>query len=227
MKQIMTKLLNIQKEINPIVKDSTNPFFKSKYFDINKLLETIKPILHSHEVVLLQPLTAIDQFFAIKTILYDTISGESIEEVTPMPNNPDPQKMGSTITYFRRYSLQSLLGLQSDDDDASLGSDNDLRTKQQLLEKLRKTKLKTIMSNAEKVEAGDLKEVVRQLYKLCKVVKTENEIAHLVTHSQAIALLFTKKIILKQSFTDYADTLGDVTIDKEQLNNIYTELIDK
>ena len=34
----------------------------------------------------------------------------------------DPQKMGSMITYYRRYTLQSLLGLQAEDDDGNSAS---------------------------------------------------------------------------------------------------------
>jgi hypothetical protein len=37
-----------------------------------------------------------------------------------LPEIPDPQKMGSAVTYYRRYTLGSLLGLQSVDDDANL-----------------------------------------------------------------------------------------------------------
>jgi hypothetical protein len=39
-----------------------------------------------------------------------------------LPQLTDPQKLGSCITYYRRYTLASLLGLQSIDDDANLGS---------------------------------------------------------------------------------------------------------
>jgi hypothetical protein len=36
-----------------------------------------------------------------------------------LPNLQDPQKLGSAITYYRRYTLQSLLGLQAEDDDGN------------------------------------------------------------------------------------------------------------
>ena len=39
-----------------------------------------------------------------------------------LPNLQDPQKLGSAITYFRRYTLQSLLGLQAEDDDGNKAS---------------------------------------------------------------------------------------------------------
>jgi hypothetical protein len=34
----------------------------------------------------------------------------------------DPQKLGSVITYFRRYTLQGLLGIRTKDDDANSAS---------------------------------------------------------------------------------------------------------
>jgi hypothetical protein len=37
-----------------------------------------------------------------------------------LPTIQDPQKLGSAITYFRRYTLQSLLSLQAVDDDANI-----------------------------------------------------------------------------------------------------------
>jgi len=119
---IYKKLLEIQKEINGVDKTSENPFFKSKYFDINKLLAVVKPVLNGHGIVLLQPLTNIDGNPAIKTILTDAETGEMIEDITPLTQNPDAQKMGSAVTYFRRYALQSLLGLEAKDDDGNSAS---------------------------------------------------------------------------------------------------------
>ena len=116
------KLLEVQKEIGAIHKDSKNPFFKSKYFDINSLLEAVKPVLNKHGIVLLQPLTHIDGHTAIKTILIEAETGQTIEDTCPITENPDPQKMGSAVTYYRRYSLQSILGLQAEDDDGNKAS---------------------------------------------------------------------------------------------------------
>lgn len=113
------KLLSIQKEIGAIGKDSTNPFFKSKYFDINKLLDIVKPILNEKELLLLQPLTNINGVPAIETIIIDIDSGETFEYIMPLPDDIEPQKMGSAITYYRRYALQSFLGLQAKDDDGN------------------------------------------------------------------------------------------------------------
>jgi len=116
------KLLEVQKKIGAISKDSTNPFFKSKYFDINKLLDVVKPILNEQGLILMQPLTNIDGNPAICTTIIDAETSKNLEFVMPITANPDPQKMGSAITYYRRYSLQSLLGLQAEDDDGNKAS---------------------------------------------------------------------------------------------------------
>ena len=39
-----------------------------------------------------------------------------------MTENSDPQKFGSSVTYFRRYSCQSILSLQAEDDDGNKAS---------------------------------------------------------------------------------------------------------
>lgn len=116
---IYEKLLEVQKEIGAIKKDSTNPFFKSKYFDINSLLEQVKPVLNNHGLVLLQGLSRIEYTgkASITTEIVDSISGEKVTFNCPLPECADAQKYGSAITYFRRYALQSLLALEAEDDD--------------------------------------------------------------------------------------------------------------
>lgn len=129
------KLLEIQKEIGAITKDNENPFFKSRYFDINSLLAQVKPILNKHGVVVLQGLTALEGKFGLNTTLLDVETGEKVEFTTPLPENPDPQKMGSIITYFRRYSLQSLLALEAEDDDANSATENTYVAKSGLIKR--------------------------------------------------------------------------------------------
>lgn len=115
----MLKLLEFQKRVTPIVKDSKNPFYKSKYFDINSLLAEIRPILNELGLVLSQPLSTSAGRPALRTLLVDVETGKTlIDEDIPLPENNDPQKMGATITYFRRYALQSMLCLEAEDDDA-------------------------------------------------------------------------------------------------------------
>lgn len=122
MKEIYKKLLEVQKEIAPIKKTEDNPFFKSKYFDVNAILAALKPILSKHELVLTQPL-GVDENG--RNILCTVLEGGDEEQLVSrvyLPDVADPQKFGSAVTYFRRYALQSLFALEAEDDDANTAS---------------------------------------------------------------------------------------------------------
>lgn len=121
MKNIYAKLLKLNQALSPIKKDQDNPFYHSKYADINKIIGEIRPKLTELGLVVLQPLTSIDGKSAIKTIIIDTESGETFGEdnLYPLIEMSDPQKEGAVITYFRRYALLSTLMLETEDDDAN------------------------------------------------------------------------------------------------------------
>ena len=112
--EIYNKLFKVQKEIGAISKDKTNGFYKSKYFDINKLIQHVLPILQKHKLLLLQPIRDGKQY----SVIID-LDGGSFESSLTLPTDLDAQKIGSAITYYRRYTLQSLLALQSEDDDGN------------------------------------------------------------------------------------------------------------
>lgn len=116
MKNLYTKLLLVQNSIKAIAKEETNPFFKSKYFDINTVIEVLRPIFNQHGIVVLQPLSELNGKPAIKTILAEPESGETLETITPLIENNDVQKFGGVITYTRRYALVSMFLIQGEDD---------------------------------------------------------------------------------------------------------------
>lgn len=122
-KQIAVALVKAQSEMGNAVKDSANPFFKSKYADLNSIREACLPVLNSNGIVVLQPTVHIDGKNFIKTILLHE-SGESIEGLTEIvySKQNDAQAQGSGITYARRYGLQSLVNVGADDDDGNKAS---------------------------------------------------------------------------------------------------------
>ena len=114
----MKKLLDAKREIGKVAKNAKNPHFKNTYADINALLEAVEPILHQHGLLLLQPITD----GKVVTQIIDCESGQVIESSLPLPAGLNPQQLGSAVTYFRRYTLQSLLSLQATDDDGQQAS---------------------------------------------------------------------------------------------------------
>ena len=118
MKNIAIALIKAQLEMQTPKKGSTNPFFKNKYADLNDVLSAIVPALNNNGIVLLQPLVNIDGKNFVKTVLMHE-SGETFESLAEIfcskPN--DAQAYGSGISYARRYSLSSICGIGSEDDD--------------------------------------------------------------------------------------------------------------
>lgn len=123
MKEIIEALLKAQKEMGNAIKGANNPFFKSKYADLNSVREAVMPLLNENGILVLQPIVHIDGKNFVKTILMHE-SGQTIESFTEIlfKVSNDPQAQGSGITYARRYGLQSLVCIGADDDDGNKGA---------------------------------------------------------------------------------------------------------
>jgi hypothetical protein len=114
MKTLTDKLLEFQKQIQVIKKDAKNPHFKNTYATLKQVLSEVKPILSEVGLLITQP---IDER-GIGTVITD--GKDSISSFIPIPLGLAPQPLGSAISYFRRYTLCSLLALEIDDDDAHM-----------------------------------------------------------------------------------------------------------
>jgi len=113
LKNITAALIQFHNEVGKVAKNSSNPYFKSKYGDLNAYLEVIKePLANSKLTIVQMPVTN-----GLRTILMHE-SGEYLESECTIPNLPaDAQKLGAAITYLRRYMIASFLGLNAEDDD--------------------------------------------------------------------------------------------------------------
>lgn len=129
MKQIATALIKAQQEMGTALKGASNPFFKSKYADLNSIREACIPALNNNGIAVLQPIVHIDGKNFVKTLLLHE-SGESIEGLTEIiySKQNDAQAQGSGITYARRYGLQSLCNVGAEDDDGNAASKNESQT---------------------------------------------------------------------------------------------------
>ena len=160
MANIGKALAAFQSEVQDPAKNSDNPFFKSKYVELDDLLKATRPVLAKHGLSVLQEPTSQDgQTIAVKTILLHS-SGEWIEfePLTLKAVKADPQGAGSAITYGRRYALSSVLGVAWDaDDDANKASGKDIKATP------KETK------QEDKQESNVATEIQRKkLYSMCK-----------------------------------------------------------
>lgn len=118
MENIAKAFVALQADLVPVEKNGRNPFFNSDYVELPDVMLMVQPLLAKHKLGVIQPTTNINGVSAIKTIIVHE-SGEMLE-FEPMPlllTKQDPQAQGSAITYARRYSLCSALGIVADKDD--------------------------------------------------------------------------------------------------------------
>ena len=136
MKQIATALLKAQSEMSNPRKGATNPFFKSKYADLNAIREAVIPTLNNNGISVLQPIVHVDGKNFVKTILLHE-SGELMESLTEIIYNKqnDAQAQGSGISYARRYALQSFVCVGADDDDGQKAVQSKPNATKEILEK--------------------------------------------------------------------------------------------
>ena len=112
------KVYKCKLAIGKVTKNANNPHFKKSYADLNAIIEAVEPILLENGLLLLQPIHG----NSVCTQIIDLESNDMIESCIDLPTGIDPQKMGSAITYYRRYTLQSILSLQAVDDDGNMAS---------------------------------------------------------------------------------------------------------
>lgn len=98
--------------------DSKNPHYKSKYASLAEVIDTVRPVLAKHGLAVLQlPGFRPDVGHVMVTRVVHA-SGQWIEEEMKLnPTKEDPQGLGSSITYARRYSLPGVCLIASEEDD--------------------------------------------------------------------------------------------------------------
>lgn len=128
-KNLAVALHKAQSEMRGAKKASDNPFFKSKYADLSEVIDVARTPLQNNGLSFSQFPISEDGKAGVETILMH-ISGEWISQILLLAcAKQDPQAYGSAITYARRYALQAILGIPSEDDDANLATFTATQTK--------------------------------------------------------------------------------------------------
>jgi hypothetical protein len=115
-KKLFSALSKFQKKC-PVIHKGTQGYGYS-YADLVSIFEVINPILGEFDLGFAQPICG----SKVKTILFHTETGETLESETDIPQNVqlkgmnDFQVLGSAITYIRRYAISSMLGIITDKD---------------------------------------------------------------------------------------------------------------
>ncbi len=116
--EISKAMANAQGEMEPALKSSKNPFFKSNYSDLASIMDSIKIPLKKNDLSIWQDVITNDKGISVCTMVSHS-SGQWIEfgplEIALAKR--DAQSVGSAITYAKRYALSAAVGVVSDNDD--------------------------------------------------------------------------------------------------------------
>ena len=118
--KIASALVSAQKDFLSAKKTSDNPFFKSKYADLQSVISAVKESLNENGIAFIQsPTESEGDVLKLTTRLLHE-SGEWIEDTAVCPLvKRDPQAFGSALSYLRRYSLSAMCGIYQADDDGN------------------------------------------------------------------------------------------------------------
>lgn len=120
--ELAKALVKAQAEMTPAVKDSQNPFLKTRYASLNSVLDACRePLLRSGIAVIQSPAPAPEylgpNFIGLETCLVHAESGQWISSLTVIPlGKADPQAMGAALSYGRRYALSAMVGIVTEED---------------------------------------------------------------------------------------------------------------
>tara|TARA_R100001510_G_scaffold57757_1_gene67514 strand:+ start:6655 stop:7308 length:654 start_codon:yes stop_codon:yes gene_type:complete len=158
----------VQKEIKDLPKESKG--FAHKYTTFDKLVQYLRPILAKHGISFIQMPCGENENVGVIT-LYMHTSGEYISskvETEIIQAQNKYQSMGSAITYFKRYSLASFVGIASDEDTDGNVQKKEVKKPTPTTKPLTDEQFKTVIDTV-KDESEEFRDKVTQAVKAKKL----------------------------------------------------------
>ncbi len=124
--ELFAALAKAQADIKVALKDCNNPFFKSRYANLQAVIECSRPALCNNGLFVTQPIRSNSAGQDCLVTILGHSSGQWISaEMKITPLKTDIQSLGSYITYLRRYCYASIVGVYdgTEDDDGNATQD--------------------------------------------------------------------------------------------------------
>lgn len=130
-------------------KDSKGNY--GKYTTISSILEVVKDALSKNGLAVVQaPMPCESGSISLRTTLMHTSGQWIASQLNMKAENVSPQKIGSVITYARRYALAALLGVGQEDDDAQAVQDEyEKRARKEEKQRVQQTRQQAAESNPD------------------------------------------------------------------------------
>lgn len=121
--ELAVALAKAQAQIGTAHKDSTNPYFESKYADYAAVKAACQEHLSTNGLSYSHLLSNdAGETLSCTTILMHTSGQYLASKMTLKPTQTTPHAFGSCATYMKRYMLLGIVGIATDDDDANQAS---------------------------------------------------------------------------------------------------------
>lgn len=115
-------LPKVTKTNTATVPTKTGGQYTYKYADLAEVSALVLPLLAAHGMAWTCLPEFVDGRFQLRGQLRH-VGGETIEATWPLPTDGNPQTLGGSLTYGRRYLLTAVTGVAADeDDDAQLAA---------------------------------------------------------------------------------------------------------
>ena len=122
---IATALLEFHKTNPHAFEDKRNPHFKNQYASLESVIKTVRTA-SQFGLTFTQEMDFEGDVTFVRTVMMHSSGDTRVSRTKIVSKDPnDPQKQGSAISYAKRYGLQSIFGLPSDDDDGEIANKAD------------------------------------------------------------------------------------------------------
>lgn len=115
--ELATALAKAQGILQHASKDASNPFFKSTYATLGSVMDAIRAPFSSNGLSFCQLPRIKDDAVVVDTMLLHASGQWLMSSLSAKPSKSDVQGVGSTVSYLKRYGLQAMAGIASEDDD--------------------------------------------------------------------------------------------------------------
>ena len=155
--ELALALSDLQGELEDVYKSSEG--YGYNYADLSSVLYLLRPLLKKHGLSIAQPVSGDTGTITITTMLMHK-SGQYLSSAVTITIDVSNKKMnslqaaGSTITYLRRYSLMSLIGLAATDDDGKTGGEHIDNERKELV----------VMINAHCLTEGPGRDIIQKAF---------------------------------------------------------------
>ena len=117
---IATALIAFHQTNPHAFEDKRNPHYKNKYASLESVIKTVRTA-SQFGLTFTQEMDFEGDISFVRTVMMHSSGATRVSRTKIVSKDPnDPQKMGSAISYAKRYGLQSIFGLPSDDDDGEV-----------------------------------------------------------------------------------------------------------